>query len=1195
MNRLNRTALLSLCLLPATLMWAKDPDITLRTGIYDSAGPGNTCTISVGGTPGTYVTVDCGFGEVEYEIKQATFDSTTQTLNGTPISCQVSKEGLIKIYQDEDCELDYINAEGCYLEWMEFADPSKLRIVNFNHNNLERLDLSDFTALEVAYLSDNPYNKAPLTIGKNHPQLALLEINAVYNIDPDFDIDTYPKLTVLDAFAVPGITKITPSGCPGLVLLSIDCTNVSELDVTKNPSLVILNISETAIRDIDLSGCPNLQELYMVHQSDTYNPDVKFKSVDLTKLPELYYFFAAGNELKSIDVSKNPKINHLWVQYNELTDIDISNNPDIQSLRLEQNYFDFVTLPADRETFNEYEYAQHPFKVPVELEVGKGLDLLSRINRPGTETVARLVSYERSAPYTPVPVDESLYTFANGILTVNTALPDSVSLELVNSDFTACSIPTTKFMVKNAADMGKPDLQMTFQTSLSAGQDINMCIAIEGASPETPKNLYVRQSDGSYLTVPVITAVMPDSPNVSFKSVGYGQVELYADMNERVAAVGIDGVPMYACDVTPMASLRQLRITGAGLYGLDLGYNRCLQKLVLTGNHFSQFSLDGVSGDYTKNTLSYLDISDNEISELTLSFKDAFEYFDVHSNRFTQLDFTNAERIWYLDVSHNNLESLKLNYLSSLRELNASYNNLTDYTAPETNVIEKADFSHNNFTYANLPARNGLSEQNFIYAPQAKIQISTRAPGIDLESQAVTIDGKPVVFAWYKTDGTKLTEGTQYTITDGRTRFLDTSVGEVHCVMTCAALPAFEEENALMTTDVLVSEMPTNVAATFRTAEEGTMELSLASHNDGDTIYIDWNGDGTNLVQYMLTTSYRLFSAITKAGADVKVYTYENENALSVFSIRGVKLDSFDGSNLNRLIALTVTDAGLSTMQFPDSPELSELSLAGNAFTEFNAAKFPNLRTLALTGSQLSTLDLTPCKSLELLAAARNQLTEITFPKDNPLWFLDLSDNKFTSYDLQQHKQLNQVSLSGNLLSEIDPSGLEFLRTLYIDHNYFTFATLPVPDSKWMVYTYANQAPVVPEIDGLTVDLSSQKEVDGTPTTYRWFIGVPTYNYETGEYEGEELVAGEEYTIENGVTTLESGYDKMICLMTNSVLPNVTLTTDLLNLSDIDTIEVDTVDADAVYFTLDGVRVTNPTSGLYIVIRGNKVTKELLK
>lgn len=1190
-----KSTIIAAMFMPALTVAAQEPSITLRTNIYDVSGPNNACTLFVGGTAGTYVTVDCGFGAVEYEIKEASLNSSTQELDGTAISCQVSKEGLIKIYQDEDCELDYFNAEGCGLEWVDFADPSKIKIVNFCHNSLESLDLSNFTELQIAYLSDNPYSKSPLKIGKNHPELAMLEIQAVPNLDPEFDINTYPKLTILDMFAVPDLTKLTPSGCPGLVKLTIDCTNVSELDLSNNPGLAILNISDTAIREIDLSNCTNLQQLYVTHGSDTYNPNVKLKSLDVTNLPKLYYLFAAGNDLESIDVSKNSKLDHLWLGNNRLTNIDISNNPDIRSLRLEGNYFDFVTLPADRETFNEYEYAQNPFSVPAELEEGKTLDLSSRTNRPGTETYGRLVSVKREAPYTPIAVDESKYSFSDGKLTVHKAISDSVYLELVNSDFTAVSLSTTKFMVKKAADMGKPDTQMTFQPALSSGQQLLMSVGIEGATAESPKNLYVKQGDGSTQTFQITTSEMPDNPNVTLAAAGYGETNLSVDMSERISAIGIDGIGMYACDVTPMSSLRNLRMTGTGLYTLDLGYNRCLEKLIVTGNHFTKFSLDGVSGDYMKNMLTYVDISNNEITDLTLSFIDGIEYFDLHSNRFTELNFTDAERIRYLNVSDNQLEKLKLNYLSSLVELDASHNRLSEYIEPETNIMQKADFSDNCFTYASLPSRNGMSEANFTYAPQANILISKKAPGVDLGSQDIVIDGKPVEFAWYKSDGTQLVEGTQYTITDGRTRFIDTTVGAVHCVMTCEALPAFSGKNALMTTDVIASEMPTNVAAGFRTAEAGTMELSLASHENGTTIYIDWNGDGTDLEEYFLNSTYTLFSAQTKPDTDVKVYSYEADNGIKVFSIGGVKLESFDGTNLNRVEAFSLSDTGLETLNYPATDGIRELGLSGNMLTEFDATKFPRLYSLSLTGNKLRTLDLTPCPDIELLAAARNELTEVKFKPSNKVYFLDLTDNQLESYDLQQHPELNQLGLAGNKLTTLNPSNLPYLRTISIDNNKFTFETLPLPDDNWVRYTYANQAPVVPIVNGLEIDLSSQKEVNGTPTLYRWFIGVPNYNSETGELEGEELVVDEEYTVADGVTTLVKGYDNMLCVMTNSEFPNVTLTTDLLALSSLETIVVDDIDHEAKYYTLDGIMVTNPTNGLYIVVRGNHVTKELVK
>ncbi len=1193
MNNFFKFALSAVTAFTAFSGIAQDAAITMRTGIYDTAGPNNACTIVVGGTQGKYIEVDCGFGPVEYELKEFSVDSSTQAVKGTTISCQVSKEGIIKIYADDGAVIDFFDGEGCTLEWIEFANPEQIEVLNLNHNSLSALDLSDFSNLRIAYLTDNPYDKSPLVIGKNHPELLMLEIDIVYNIDPEFNIDTYPQLRILDAFAVPGITKIDPTKCPHLTRLSLDCTNVSTLDLSNNPELAILNISETAITDIDLSKCPKLQQLYVTHGSDTYNPGVKLTKLDVSMLPELYYLFATGNDLTDIDVSNNTKLDHLWLGSNRLSALNIDNCPNISNLHIENNYFDYVTLPAERETFLEYNYGQHPFAVPAQLEVGKPLDLSSRVNRPGTETYGRLMSFKRADPYNPVEVDESKYTYDNGVITVNAAIADSVYVEFVNSEFTYPYLTTSHFMVKKAEDMNKPSLQMTFQPSTPEGQYVNMCIGIEGASTATPKNLYIDLSDGSTVTVPVTESRMPATPNVKYASLGWGQAALYVDDGDVITGVGIDGVTMYSCDVTPMSSLRDLRLTGAGLYYLDLKYNRCLESLVLTGNHLSEFDLDGASGSYLKSKLSYIDLSDNEIATLTVSDRRSIRHLDLHANNFTQIDLTDADNIEYLDLSHNKLTELKLNYQGAMTELNASYNNISTYTAPETDMLRKADFSNNAFTYATLPSRGQC--EVFTYAPQAMIQIAPKAPGIDLSAENVTIDGEPVVFKWYKADGTPLIEGTDYTITDGRTRFLSTSFGSAYCALTCAALPDFTGADVMRTSLVIPTDMPTNVIASFTTAASGKMNLSLGAHNNGSVIYIDWNGDGTDLVEYLLNDKYKIFEAQIKAGANVKVLSPDEDNDLRVFSIDGVALSDFDGSKLNKIVTLGLIGTGLDHIIFPESDLVTELELNGNHLDEINPARYPQLRLLTAGGNNLTSLDFSKCPNMVLVSASNNKLTEVKFAEGNKLTYIDLDNNLFEEYDLQQHPLINHFSIAGNKLSEINVDNLDNLRALALDRNRFTFATLPLPKEEWTRYTYANQAPVEAVVDGLTADLSSQKDVAGTPTVYRWFIGEPTYNYETGVLEGEELVAGEEYTITDGVTTFEAGYDNMLCVMTNEMLPNVVLTTNFLDFSGIEAVEIDAPEADAQYFTLSGVKVDRPGKGLYIMLRGSKATKVIIK
>lgn len=249
--------------------------------------------------------------------------------------------------------------------------------------------------------------------------------------------------------------------------------------------------------------------------------------------------------------------------------------------------------------------------------------------------------------------------------------------------------------------------------------------------------------------------------------------------------------------------------------------------------------------------------------------------------------------------------------------------------------------------------------------------------------------------------------------------------------------------------------------------------------------------------------------------------------------------------------------------------------------------------------NKLTSVDLTDLKRLMCVYLGNNELTEIKL--DNPLlWLLYASVNQLSQIDLSRVPEMEQLDLSNNLFSTIDITPLKRLRSLSLASNCFTFATLPAALKSdgteiYNIYAYRNQKPLDVECINGKVDLSSQASIFGNETSYRWFIGVPEIDSE-GNMIGEELVAGEEYVVENGITTFSIDYDDVMCVMTNKSFPNLYLYTNLFKVnSGIDDIMVDE-NTPAEYYDLQGIRVTNPQSGkVYIVRRGNKVSKVLYK
>lgn len=1206
---------------PASAQTWDEPVITFKTNIYDSYGESNQFSLVIGTVDSLqYIDVDCGYGKVEYVTQQARIDSLSQ-IGGTYIECQVSKEGIVKIYGDPT-QIDYLNASGCYISWIEFSNPEYIDILDLSHNELQSLDLSEMTNVQALYLSDNSFTATtPLKIGSNKPKLKILEMNTVNYLDESFNLSDYPSLVSFDGYYNLGLKKCDPTGCPDLLRLTLDVTPVESIDVSKNRNLMILNVSNTRITDIDVSNNPYLTQLYCDH-TGSYNNEYKIESLDVTNNPELVYLFCAGNKLTSLDISKCPKLVNLSVTDNYLTSLDVSQNPELYIVEVNKNCMDFATLPLDPGVWNTYYYGQRNFPVEKSYKVGSTFDFSKRVLREGGVTEAIVYSVSEASPESPTPIDAASYTYADGILSINEIPEDSIYIAFANTLFPDAIMCTEKFKIVSEEDYGKDVKTFTFSSAVNPGQQLSFSVGIAGATAQNPKEFYVNLGDGNLTKFVATSAGIPSAPNVVGSCAGYGPIEVYVKDGDQLTAIDIRDITLYAANTSDAPSLHTLNIVNAGLYSLDLSMNRCLASLDLQNNNLSSFTLAGVNGYYEKNSLTDINLSNNKLTDLTLNNIKAIKSLDLSNNNLTEIDLSDADYIVNVDLSNNLLETLDFTYCSIMTSLNVSGNKLSSIVLPATRALEYFNCSNNYFTLATLPAHGTLADENYIYAPQADLPIPTKGPGIDLSEQNIIINGVGTVFTWKDNAGNILKEGEDYTINKGVTIFRNIEVGNVVCEMTNATYPQFAGDKVFKTTPILAAAMPTNIVASFTTLNDGEqVSLSLAAEKPGTAIYIGWDGN-ENLSQYMLESTYKLFSATTKANTQVNVYTYDEGEKITVFSMTGATLSDCDVTKLTDAVCISVSDASLSAIKLPQGTTLSELSLDGNEFTEFDVTPYPSLTILSLNNNKLTNLDISSLANLQLLSASYNQLTSVKL--NNPaMWALYLDNNNFTSIDFDGAPAISQLTLSSNQLTSIDVDVLPNLKTLSITGNKFTFATLPRAKSQYVVYYYANQAPMtVPSVNGM-VDLSDQYMVDATETVYRWFLNVPEID-ETGNLVGEELIIDTEYTLDKGVTQFLTDFNNVMCVMTNAALPNVLLYTNLMNVSGIeelltdDSVEVKvksgviTIATEiagqsvtlhglngsliASTFTQTGVTtIDNLQGGVYVLSVGSKVYKLLVK
>ncbi|MCM1310768.1 MAG: hypothetical protein NC301_07080 [Bacteroides sp.] len=1169
----------------------EQPIITLHSSAYTEVGESNQFSFLIGATEATYIDVDMGAGKNEVEISVANIDTSTGEWTGTWIPARATADGTIKIYGDAS-KIDVVVMDGAYITDIDLAACTNLEILSLEHNALKSLDLTPLSKLQAIYMSDNPFTAAtPLIIGGPKNDLVILEVDIIDHLDPNFDLKLYPNLVTFDAYHTLGLKTIDPTGCPNLQSLSIEMTAVESIDVTKNPRLTSLNVSESRVRTLDLSGNPALVYLMAGHASGTINTDVKFSSIDLSHNPELFYLSLTGNNISSIDLSNNTKLQNLGLNRCQLTSVDLSKNTNLYSVDLATNNMTLTTLPLPQTTWGEYYYLQRPMQVERVYGVGSTLDLSDKVLRDGTTTTAKLMR----KPFTgdAVELDAANYSYADGKVTFLKAVSDSVYVEFSNDVFNEYRQTTTMFRIKEASEVGKPTAILPLNIDGSKMQ-FTINVGVAGATEAAPKSFLIDFGNGTLQEFTTKSAAIDALSRISISAPSdyHGRPTIYMPEGNDLTAFAIDGVDVYSIDFKAATNLQQLSVTNAALYSVDLSYNRNLTYLDLSGNNLMELSLLGVYGDYEKNVLQTLKAANNSrLEKLELRDGSPIKVLDLSGNKFTELPMTEFDNATDINISNNLLTGeLTLAYQLNAERINISGNAITSLLVDEFTALNYFNVSNTSLTFATMPLPASLpADCEYIYSPLNDLEIQAKAPAVNLTAQ--NLDGN-TDFVWKKANGTVLTQGVDIDCNGGGTRFLDENLGAIYCEMTNPLFPGL----TLKTTQVTVVGAPTNMIATFAASEQAAAGEIILRGSKASALYIDWRGDGTEYIEYPFNANEVLsYNFSIAKGATAKIYTYDSAEDLTVFSLYGVSMSSIDVSKLTALTALSIGGAGLTAekMTLP-AANLTELNLTGNQLSSFPfASKYPKLVVLNLSNNAFTSFDASVVPGVQCLYMANNQLSEIKFG-NKYLWDLHLNGNAFESINLSGLDAVEQLFLNNNQLSSIDlaPVG-KTLAALSLVGNKFTFATLPDPAvaPKMTVMLYGLQQPLVVDcVDG-QVDLSAQADIRGTATTYVWYLGQATLDADSGEYVGETLYEGTEYTVDGGITTFHSTFDeKVMCVMANELYPNLLLTTERLTIdkAGIEEVESEKCTVDSGIYDLAGRRVSKPAHGIYI-INGRKI------
>lgn len=345
--------------------------------------------------------------------------------------------------------------------------------------------------------------------------------------------------------------------------------------------------------------------------------------------------------------------------------------------------------------------------------------------------------------------------------------------------------------------------------------------------------------------------------NVSGTVSGEGKVKIYGDnIVYFECSSRVDGAQVLSLDVTKATTLKDLTANTNKLTSIDLTKNTELTKLTINNNQLTNI-------DISKCTqLTTLDITNNLLAAIDITKNLALQTLRIGQNKLAgELDLSTNPTIMSVYALKNELTSVKIGnntaskpYFSfnenKLTSFDASgikdagnatlfliSNQLTEITLPSTKM-KSINISKNNFTIATLPATTVA--KTLTYAPQADYAIAeTYKVGDVLDLSSLTNATLNTQFQVMKSDKTPLTEGTDYTIADGKITFL-TAQDAVYITMTSTLYPKFTGTNIYKTTVTKVEGSTGINAVTAQGVKVSTAgnEISISGLSQGDAVTV---------------------------------------------------------------------------------------------------------------------------------------------------------------------------------------------------------------------------------------------------------------------------------------------------------------------------------------------------------------------
>jgi len=532
-----------------------------------------------------------------------------------------------------------------------------------------------------------------------------------------------------------------------LIDLGIDSGTVDGKVLTSNIASVT-NLDVTSSSISDLSGIEDFKNLDALYFSSNL-----LTSVDLSKNNKLFLFFGRDNKLTSIKLPETNQLYHIHLDRNNLSALDVSKCDSLRNLSAEDNQItninlsrskDLETLFLDRNKLTSLDISKNT----VLKTVWCGENQLSSVVLPESDNLD--VLYLNANNFTSL--DVSRYTTlkefvcsTNQLTEIDISNNKALTYfhcqenKLTNIDVSNNTALASFFCYKNELKsinvaQNKALTTLWCHVNKLTSLDVSKNTALTKLSSYGNNFTTVNVKNGNNKNLNIYTQGFTNNPNltcIQVDDVAYSNAN-WADKKDATANYSSDCIPSFVTipDQNFEQKLIDLGIDTDGLNGKITSTNISNITVLDLANS----NISNLSGIENFASLTYLDVSNNQLKTLDVSNNGLLETLNASSNQLTTLDVSKNTKLTIVYVANNPLVSLNLRngnnrnfILPTQTGKNAAsglYTSFLGLTTLSCIQVDDADYSNANWsnikesttTYSNTCKTLGVDDVVFTKA-----------------------------------------------------------------------------------------------------------------------------------------------------------------------------------------------------------------------------------------------------------------------------------------------------------------------------------------------------------------------------------------------------------------------------------------------------------------------------------------------